>query len=267
MIIINNFMRISIITVTFNRAHIIHDCIEGVLKQNFKDYEYIIVDGASKDNTVDILKEYEPKFEGRMRWISEPDKGLYDAINKGIRMAKGDIVGIINSDDFFPYNDTFTHVAKAFEDGTVEAVYGDSINVFDTEMRTIYHTSLGPSFRIWMYRIGMMPSHQTFYAKRDLFDKLGYYKIDYKITADYELMLRFIYVNRIKVKYVNHPLIAFRFGGVSTQMSNKGLLNKECIRACKENGLYCCSPLIWLKYIVRFKDIVGLMLWQKKNKR
>lgn len=258
-------MKISIITVTFNRAHIIRDCIEGVLKQDFKDYEYIIVDGASKDNTVDILREYEPKFEGRMRWISEPDKGLYDAINKGFNMAKGEVLGIINSDDFFPTSETFTHIAKAFEDPLVEAIYGDSINVFDTKMKSTYQTSLGHSFRRWMYRIGMMPSHQTFYAKRELFNKYGYYKPDYKITADYELMLRFVYVNKINIKFVPYPLIAFRFGGVSTQMNNKGLLNQECIRACKENGIYCCKPMIWLKYIVRFKDIVGLMRWQKSN--
>ena len=93
-------MKITIITVTFNRAHVIRSAIEGVLLQKYKNYEYIIVDGASKDNTIDILKEYEPKFEGRLRWISEPDKGLYDAINKGIKMATGNVVGIINSDDF-----------------------------------------------------------------------------------------------------------------------------------------------------------------------
>lgn len=270
-------MKISIITVTFNRAHIIRDCIEGVLKQNFKDYEYIIVDGASKDNTVEILKEYEEKFQKvsadskgfkpTFRWISEPDKGLYDAINKGFKMAKGEVVGIINSDDFFPTSETFTHIAKAFEDPKVEAVYGDSLNVFDTKMENTYQTNLGPTFRRWMYRIGMMPSHQTFYAKRELFERLGYYKTDYKITADYELMLRFIYVNKINVKFVPHPLIAFRFGGVSTQMGNKGLLNQECIRACKENGLFCCKPMIWLKYLVRIKDIVGLMRWQKSNKK
>ena len=260
-----NMPKISIITVTFNRAHIIRDCIEGVLKQKYTDYEYIIVDGASTDNTVGILKEYEPLFGGKMRWISEPDDGLYDAINKGFRMAKGEVLGIINSDDFFPYDSTLNHIAEAFEEKNVDAVYGDSLNVFDTKMESTYQTTLGPTFRKWMFRIGMMPSHQTFYAKRELFDRLGYYKTKYKIAADFELMLRFIYVNKIKVKYIPYPLIAFRFGGVSTQVANKGLLNRECVMACKENGLFCCMPMILLKYLIRFKDIIGLIKWQKSK--
>lgn len=120
-------MKITIITVTYNRGHIIKDAIEGVLLQKQQDYEYVVVDGNSNDNTVEILKEYEPKFNGRMRWISEPDKGLYDAINKGIKMATGDVVGIINSDDFFHRDDIFDVIAKAFEeDSTLECVFGDN---------------------------------------------------------------------------------------------------------------------------------------------
>lgn len=250
-------MKISIITVTFNRAHIIHDCIEGVLKQSFKDYEYIIVDGASKDNTVDILREYEPKFEGRMRWISEPDKGLYDAINKGFRMAKGEIVGIINSDDFFHRVDTFDIIARAFDDPSVEAIYGDDRVVSAEDIQKELRVTRASYFRTWMYRIGLMPGHQTFYAKRDLFEKFGYYKIDYKIAADFELMLRFMYVNGVKAKYIPETLMTFRVGGVSTQLSNKLIVNKETIRACRENGLFCCEPMIWAKYLFKLNRIFG----------
>ena len=248
-------MKISIITVTFNRAHVIKDSIEGVLRQSYKDYEYIIVDGASKDNTVEVIKEYEPKFEGRMRWISEPDKGLYDAINKGFKMATGDVVGIINSDDYFHRDDTFDIIAKAFEDPSVDAMYADERDV-DTD-----HPEKGEwfcksdFFRPWMYRIGMMPAHQTFYAKRELFEKYGYYKTDYKITADFELMLRFFYVNKLKAKYVPEAILTFRTGGVSTQWKNKMLLNKETVRACRENDLFCCTPMVWLKYLLKLKSI------------
>lgn len=251
-------MKISIITVTFNRAHIIRDAIEGVLRQSYKNYEYIIVDGKSKDNTVELLKEYEEKFhrlsadsngyKPTYRWISEPDKGLYDAINKGFKMATGDVVGIINSDDYFHRDDTFDIIAKAFEDKTVKAIYADNVDVdidHPEKGGTLYY---GGFFKPWMYRLGMMPSHPTFYAKKELFEKYGYYKLGYKIAADYELMLRFFYVNKQKAVYVPKAIMTFRTGGVSTQWKNKIILNEETIKACRENGLWSNMALVCCKY-------------------
>lgn len=243
-------IKISIITVTFNRGHVIKNAIEGVLRQKYKNYEYIIVDGVSKDDTIDILKEYVPKFEGRMRWISEPDKGMYDAINKGIRMSTGDVIGIINSDDFFHRDDTFDIIANAFEDGRTDAIFGDSRLLFDDGREKI---SSCAGFQRWMYRIGMMPGHQSFYAKKSLYERYGYYKLGYKIAADFELMTRFMYVNNVKAKYIPEAYFTFRMGGISTQMSNKLLLNKETVRALKENDLFACQPMIWLKYLFKIK--------------
>lgn len=248
-------MKISIITVTYNRAHIIRDAIESVLRQRYEDYEYIIVDGASKDDTVEILKEYELKFEGRMRWISEPDKGLYDAINKGIGMATGDVVGIINSDDFLCGNDTFSKIARAFEDSSIEAIYGDDRVVSANDVNKELRRTRSAYFKRWMYRIGLMPGHQTFYAKRHLFDDLGYYRTDYKIAADFELMLRFMYINNVKAKYVPETIMTFRVGGVSTQLSNKMLINRETIRACRDNELFCCMPMVWMKYFFKLNRL------------
>lgn len=248
-------MTLSIITATYNRGYIIRDAIESVLKQKYKDYEYIVVDGASKDNTVEILKEYEPKFEGRMSWVSEPDKGLYDAINKGIKMATGEVVGIINSDDFFHRDDVFDIVTQAFYDNQTDAIYGDE-RVVDETGKPLYYDSC-KYFRTWMYRIGLMPGHESFYAKKSLFEKYGYYKTDYKITADFELMLRFAYIHRVKMRYINEDLLSFRTGGVSTQLSQKMLLHKEQVRACKENGLFCIQPMIWLKYFFRIAQYLN----------
>lgn len=242
-------MKITVITVTYNRAYVIKDAIEGVLKQKYKNYEYIVVDGASSDNTIEILKEYEPKFDGRMRWISEPDKGLYDAINKGIRMATGDVVGIVNSDDYFHRDDTLDVIANAFESDEVNAIYADE-RIVDDQNKTLCYDR-GNYFRTWMYRIGLMPGHASFYAKKELFEKYGYYKTDYKITADYELMLRFAYINRVKMKYIPEALLSFRTGGVSTQLSQKKRLHKEQVRACRENGLFCIQPMIWIKYLFK----------------
>lgn len=249
-------VKISTITVTYNRAHVIRDAIESVLKQQYKNYEYIIVDGASNDNTINILKEYEPKFEGRLRWISEPDKGLYDAINKGIKMAAGDVVGIINSDDFFHRDDIFDIIENAFDNSQVDAIYGDERDVSESNVDKVIRVDKGNYFRTWMYRIGLMPAHQTFYARRELFERFGYYKTDYKIAADFELMLRFAYVNHVKMKYIPEQILTFRTGGVSSQISNKWLLNTETVRACRENGLFCCHPMIWLKYFIKFKQLL-----------
>lgn len=247
--------KISIITVTFNRAFIIKDAIESVLAQDYNNYEYIIVDGSSKDNTVEILKEYEPKFEGRMRWISEPDKGLYDAINKGIKMASGEVVGIINSDDYFHRSDTFSMIAHAFADKTIDAIYGDERDVkLGKEDRNSRYCP-GSYFRPWMFRIGLMPAHASFYAKRELFEKYGYYKIDYKIAADLELLIRFIYVNKIKTKYIPCPIMTFREGGVSTSLKNRNLNTLEQIRACKENGLYTNYFLMLFKYPFKIREL------------
>lgn len=256
-------MKISIITVTFNRAHIIRDAIEGVLRQNYKNYEYIIVDGVSKDNTVDILKEYEPQFEGRMRWLSEPDKGLYDAINKGIRMATGDVVGIINSDDYFHRDDVFSTIAKAFEDDdSLEVTFGNERIIKPENPDVNYRYEAPWYFRPWMFRIGLEPPHPSFYAKKELFEKYGYYKMGYVISADYDLMMRFLLVHKAKYKYLNHTILTFRASGISTDSSNRLMMNKEQVRACKENGIWTCLPMIYLKYFFKIPE-----LFTGKNKK
>lgn len=248
-------MKISIITVTFNRAHIIRDAIEGVLRQNYNNYEYIIVDGMSKDNTVDILKEYEPKFEGRMRWISEPDKGLYDAINKGIKMATGDVVGIINSDDYFHRDDVFSTIAKAFEDDSLEVTFGNERIIKPENPDVNYRYEAPWYFRPWMFRIGLEPPHPSFYAKKELFEKYGYYKMGYVISADYDLMMRFLLVHKAKYRYLNHTILTFRASGISTDSSNRLMMNKEQVRACRENGIWTCLPMIYLKYFFKIPEL------------
>ena len=146
-------MKISVITVTFNSGKTVKDTIESVLKQKYDDYEYLVIDGGSKDNTVDIIKEYEPKFEGKMRWVSEKDKGMYDGINKGIRMATGDVVGIINSDDFYHRDDIFDVIAKSFEENPgVQAIYGDVrfVNPDNLEKTVRYYSS--KHWKPWRFR-------------------------------------------------------------------------------------------------------------------
>ena len=249
-------IKISIITVTFNRAHIIRDAIEGVLRQNYKNYEYIIVDGVSKDNSIDILKEYEPRFEGRMRWISEPDKGLYDAINKGIKMATGDIVGIINSDDYFHRDDVFSTIAKSFEDDdSLGVTFGNERIIKPDNPDVNYRYEAPWYFRPWMFRIGLEPPHPSFYARKSLFEKYGYYKMGYVISADYDLMMRFLLVHKVKYRYLRHTILTFRASGISTDSSNRLMMNKEQVRACKENGVWTCLPMIYMKYFFKIPEL------------
>jgi len=251
-------MKISVITVTFNSAATISNTIESVLKQEYKDYEYLVIDGGSKDNTVDIIKEYEPKFNGRMRWVSEKDKGMYDGINKGIRMATGDVVGIINSDDFYHRDDIFDVIAMSFEKNPgVQAIYGDVrfVNPDNLEKTVRYYSS--KHWRPWRFRFGFMPAHPTFFTYKENFENYGYYQYDYHIAADYELLIRHLYTNHVPAKYVPVDFMKMRTGGRSTNgWKANVLLNKEIVRACKENGIWTCLPLLFLKYFIKVFELV-----------
>lgn len=254
----NKRIIISVITVTFNSAATVRDTIESVLRQVYKDYEYLVIDGGSKDDTVDIIKEYEPMFGGRMKWISEKDRGMYDGINKGIRLATGDVVGIINSDDFYHRTDVFDAIASAFTAHPgVQAIYGDVrfVNPDNLEKTVRYYSS--KSFKPWKFRWGWMPAHPTFFTYRDNFEKYGYYQHDYQIAADFELLTRFLYTNRVPSVYVSEDFMKMRTGGRSTNGWKANLLlNKEIVRACKENGIWTCMPMLFLKYFVKVFELI-----------
>lgn len=251
-------MKLSLITVTFNSSKTIADTISSVLKQNYDNYEYIVVDGGSSDSTLDIIKEFEPKFNGKMRWISERDKGMYDAMNKGIKMATGDVVGIINSDDFYHRNDIFQIINDAFiNNPSAQAIYGDVRFVRPDNLKhTIrYYSSKG--FKPYKFRFGFMPAHPSFFTYKDNFEKYGYYQYDYYIAADFELLTRFIYSNNIEAKYIPVDFLKMRTGGRSTNgLKATYILNKEIVRACKENGIWTCMPLLFLKYFIKVFELI-----------
>ncbi len=237
----------------------LRDTIQSVLSQSFPDIEYILVDGLSQDRTIKIVKEYEPLFQNRLKWVSEKDSGLYDAMNKGIRMATGDIIGIINSDDFYFRNDVITKIVEAFNDNNVQAIYGDVrfVNPNNLDRTVRYYSS--KRFVPSLFRFGFMPAHPTFFTYRKYFDQFGYYKTNYKIAADYELLVRFLYVHRLKSKYLPLDFMKMRTGGASTaSIKSNILLNKEIVRACKENGIWTCYPLLLLKYLVKIFEFIFL---------
>jgi len=250
-------MRVSIITACYNSALTISDTFQSVLNQTYSDIEYIVVDGNSIDGTISIIKEYESKFNGKMRWVSESDKGQYDAINKGIKMAVGEVVGIINSDDFYHKNDTIEKVATTLiENKNIQAIFGDLkfVKTDNLDKTVRYYSSKNFSPR--KFRFGFMPAHSTFFVYKEFFEKYGYYKLDYYIAADYELLIRFLYTHRLKYKYLSYDFLKMRIGGRSTKsIKNRILLNKEIVRGCKENGIYTNFFIIVLKYFVKVFEL------------
>ena len=251
-------MKISVVTVTFNSGKTVRDTIESVLSQSYQDYDYIIVDGGSKDDTIDIVKEYLPRFGGRMRYLSEPDNGMYDAMNKGIRMAEGDVVGIVNSDDFYHRDDIFQIVASAFEsDPDIQAIYGDVRFVHPDNLEKTVRYYSSARFRPSKFRWGWMPAHPSFFTYKGNFEKFGYYKTDYHIAADFDLLMRFLYIHHLPAKYIPEDFLKMRTGGRSTNgIKSNILLNREIVRSCKENGIYTNLPMLFLKYFVKVFELV-----------
>ena len=239
------YPKISIVTVCYNSEKTIRDTIESVLLQKYQNIEHIVVDGASTDGTMDIVNEYEGRIA---KIISEPDAGIYDAMNKGIQMATGNFVGILNSDDVFADNYTIAKLVNFFSlYPEIEGAYGDLIYVQRTnpEITTRYFSS--EKFSPWTIRFGLIFPHPTLYVKPEIFKKIGFYKLDYRVSADFEMMARMI---KKGVVLGRNPqvMVKMREGGVSsTGFWWRIHQNFEIVRACKENGIYTNILLIMLK--------------------
>ena len=243
-------MKVSLITVCFRSAGVIRTALESVLAQKGVDVDYIVVDGGSDDGTVEILKEYESKFAGRMRWISERDEGMYDALNKGVKMAEGDVVGILNADDMLEDENTLAFVASSFDQG-IDCVYGDIRFVRGESKKTTRYYSSG-RWRPWMHNWGFMPAHPSVYVRREVFDRVGGYKLGYDISADFEWMVRLLCRSRVKSRYLPRSIVTMRLGGKSTAGLKAMLkLNRENVRANRENGYFCCLPMMLPKYFFK----------------
>ncbi|MBR9847004.1 MAG: glycosyltransferase [Algicola sp.] len=236
-------MKVSIITVCYNSESTIRDTIESVLNQTYENIEYIVVDGGSSDSTLSVIKEYGESIDVL---ISEKDNGIYDAMNKGIKASTGDVVGIINSDDYLASKDSISEIVGGFDSNT-DSVYGDLIYVkqFDKEAFSRKYSS--KNFSAWKIRFGFMIPHPTFYCRRYLFDDLGFYKTNFRVAADFELLARF-FKGGMRSKRIDKVLVKMREGGISSS----GLLwrihqNVEIARACRMNGIFTVTPMLFVK--------------------
>ena len=187
-------MKVSIITPTYNSQKYLEDCIQSVIKQGYKNIEHIIIDGKSQDDTISIIKKYERHIA---QWVSETDRGMYDAINKGIKMATGDIIGILNSDDMLGSEDVITEIVNAFETKKVGAVYGDLNFVVAENTEKVFRIWKGKPYKRSRFKFGWMPAHPTFYIKRSLVEEFGGYESHYFSAADYEFMARYLFHHRV----------------------------------------------------------------------
>lgn len=250
-------MKISIITACYNSANTLRDTMESVLRQSHTDYEFIIIDGASKDGTPELIKSFEPRFNGRLRWVSEPDKGLYDAMNKGISRATGDVVGLLNSDDFFTADNVLEQIAAAFNDKNTDAVYGDVhyVNADDITKCVRYYSSR--PFRRGLMRLGFMPAHPSFYCRRDLYLNHGTFDTSYKVAADFEQLLRLIYVHNIRTRYLPIDCVTMRTGGVSNAGWRSHLnIMKDHRRALRSHNIKSSYLILSLRYFYKIYEVV-----------
>ena len=246
-------LKISVVTVCFNSDETIRETIESVLAQDYPNIEHIIVDGGSSDSTLEIIKEYEDRISCV---ISEPDKGIYDAMNKGVKVSTGDYVGTLNSDDMFFHEHVVSDIVKLLEGADFDAVYGDLVLVNRDNTSEIVRSYSSKFFKKWMIRFGLMLPHPTFYVKRHLFDKLGYFKINYRVAADFELITRFLCDDISLIRNAD-VMVKMRQGGISSNgFWWRVHQNFEIIRACKENSIYTNIFFIALKLPVKLLSYI-----------
>ncbi|MBP1950568.1 glycosyltransferase family 2 protein [Virgibacillus litoralis] len=232
-------MKISIITVSYNSAETIKDTLESVYNQTYDKIEYILIDGKSNDTTLQILESYESDFAKKgieYKWISEKDNGIYEAINKGIQLSTGDVIGILNSDDYYNDNDVVKDIATVFNQNDIDCIYGN-LKYIDPLNKKVTRKWVSRDFEFGLFEKSWTPAHPTFYCKKESYIKHGLYRTDFKIAADVELMYRFLEKDRINSKFLNRPMVVMRQGGVSSSgLKSTYIITKEMRKAFKDNG-------------------------------
>lgn len=239
-------MKISIITVCYNSAATIQDTIDSIANQTYPEIEHIVVDGGSKDATMDIVRAA-PHVS---KYISEPDRGIYDAMNKGIAMATGEVVGTLNSDDFYMHEKVLERVAEVFSNPGVDACYADLIYVRQNDPASVVRYWQSRPFRPGLFKRGWMPAHPTFFVRRKIYEELGGFDLEFKLQSDFELTMRYLELFRINSVYLPEILVKMRVGGASNQSVRNVIKgNIEAYKACKKNHLGV-SPLFNLYKII-----------------
>jgi glycosyltransferase involved in cell wall biosynthesis len=247
-------MKISIITVVYNNEKTIKDAVQSVLLQTYKNLEYVIIDGKSKDNTVNLINEYKNQLG---YFISEKDNGLYDAMNKGIKSCTGDVIGILNSDDLYQDLDVLGNVMEQFNnDPELDILYGDLVYVKSDDTNKVVRNWKSKAYYKRFFENANVPPHPSLFVRSEVYKEAGLFDLQYKLAADYELMLRMFKKHHFKSKYINRLIIKMRLGGATNQsFTNIVNQNKEILKAWKNNGLqapFYLMPLRIFKRLLQF---------------
>ena len=246
-------MKISLITVVYNRAATIERTILSVLHQSYSDIEYIVVDGASTDGTLSIIHQYSHRIH---QIISEKDKGVYDAINKGILAATGDIIGILHADDCFMHNDVISNVVQQFEQhSSAECLFGDVCFVRQQNPNEIIRYVSSSIFTPQRFRYGIMPAHPTFYCYKKYFDQYGLYRTDLDIASDFDLLLRFLKIHQLRYIYQPQLMVSMNLGGKSTSgLKSTFKINREIRKVLKEHGIQSSYLRLYARYFIKVRE-------------
>lgn len=249
-------MKVSIITVTYNSAETLANTIESVYQQTYQDIEYWIIDGASNDSTVDIIRGNVERFQGRLHYISEPDKGIFDAMNKGIQRCQGDIIGTLNADDYFTSDDIIEEIVKSFSKKDVDVVYGDIHFIHADKPGKVVRYYSSALFHPFWLRFGFMPAHPSLYVRREVYQEVGPYSLDFTIASDFDMMIRIFRLRKSRYTYLRKDFVTMRTGGISTRnLHNRLVITKEQTMACRKNGIYTNRLLISLKYFRKLLEL------------
>ena len=248
-------MKISIITVVYNNEKTIQDAMQSVLGQTYKNIAYVIIDGSSKDNTVNLIKEYKDQLG---HFVSEKDNGLCDAMNKGIQACTGDVIGILNSDDLYQDSQVIAAVMEEFKnDKVLDIVYGDLVYVKSNDTNTIVRNWKSKEYYKRFFENANVPPHPALFVRSKVYKEAGLFDLQFKLAADYELMLRMFKKHNFKSKYINRLIIKMRLGGATNQSyTNIVNQNKEILKAWKVNGLQAPFYLMPLRIIKRLSQFI-----------
>jgi glycosyltransferase involved in cell wall biosynthesis len=243
-------LKVSVITVCFNSVGTIEDTINSVQSQTYVDIEHIVIDGGSTDGTKELL---ESKKSCLGVLLSEPDNGLYDAMNKGIALASGEIIGVLNSDDFFESEDVVASIVESLNRSPAcDLIFGDVVFVEPQDLTQVTRYYGASRFRPWKLRFGWMPPHPATFVRRSAYERVGKYRLDMRIAADYDMFVRWLLVAGLKWKYLDKVIVRMRAGGVSTSGLKSSIrLNREIVRACRDNGIY--TNLLFVLSKIPFK--------------
>ena len=248
-------MKVSIITITYNSEKYLEECIISIRNQTYKNIEYIIIDGDSNDNTKEIINKYK---EDVSIYLSEKDRGIYDAINKGIEKSTGDIIGLLHSDDFLHDSNVIKRVVNSFVND-IDCVYADSFYITQiSNKKTRFYSS--SNFANWKFRIGIMPSHPTLYFNSEVLKKYPLYNLKYKIASDFDLVLRHFILYKTKSKYIKDIWVIMREGGISTLgFRSKLKITNEVLESCKVNNIYTNKLLLSVRYLFKLSGYLKIL--------